>query len=695
MRGHGRLSCLRHFKYWKQPSRVLYNPRHKNFELATSLCSYSHFRIAARMASRSIKGLIFPLALVLSFLQCAPVASASQKAEEWTSVQSKNFLLVGNARERDIRKVATRLEQFREAYLRLIPVAHLDTSVPLTVLVFKDDASYRPFEPLYSGQSTGVVGFFQSNPDVDYITLSVDSKHVRSAEALAFHEYVHLLVRNSFGHAPLWFNEGLAEYYSTLEISDGNKKVMLGKPMSYRVQTLRERELLPLEELFKVDEQSPHYREREKRDLFYAESWALVHYLLSGNRRGQLSTYMELLSKGLSVEPAFRQAFQTDFATIDAELRAYLLLNKFPKQVITFDKRLEFDKTLTSSAPLKPAEAQFFLGDLLLHTNRLDEAAVYLRRALELDPGFARAHASLGVIDVRQNRFTEAKKHLEIAGQASQNYLVHYYYAYVLSREAIGSDNVAEGVYETEAAELMRSKLKKAIELAPNFAEAYRLLAFINLTRDERLDESVELLKKAINLSPRRQELLLLLSQVHLRREEFDVSRKILEPLVQSSTSSQVRAQAQSLLTAVAEREVYLARVKALEKMAADATKDEVPTGVLQPCDAPYPGPQLKRRRFRGEQICGLLVRIECEEEEGVILVVEAGERTLRLRNDSLNRIRFVTYTVDVRGQVTCGLRAPATPVLVTYRPAPNPARRTDGEVIAVEFVPKDWNANH
>ena len=646
------------------------------------------------MASRSIKGFIFPLALVLSLLPWTP-ASAREKAEEWTSVQSKNFLLVGNAKERDIRKVATRLEQFREAYLRLIPVERLDASVPLTVIVFKDDLTYKPFEPLYSGQSTGVIGFFQSSPDVDYITLSVDSKRVRSADALAFHEYMHLLVRNSFAHVPLWFNEGLAEYYSTFEISDGNKKVTLGRPLSYRLQTLRERELLPLEALFKVDEHSPYYREQEKRDLFYAESWALIHYLLSGNRRVQLSTYMELLTKGMEVEPAFRQAFQADFATIEAELRAYLRFNKFPQQVITFDKRLEFDTTSTRSTPLKPAEVHFFLGDLLLHTDRLDEAAVYLRRSLALDPGFARSHASLGVIDVRQNRFEEAKKHLEIAVAASQNYLVHYYYAYVLSREAIGSDNLAEGYYDAKAAELMRSELKKTIELAPNFAEAYRLLAFINLARDERLDEAIELLKKAINLSPRRQEFLLLLAQVHLRREEFDVSRMILDPLVHSNTSAQVRSQAQTLLASVADREVYLARVKALEKMAAEAARDEAPTGVLQPCDAPYPGPQLKKRRFTGEQICGLLVRIECEDDGGVILVIEAGERTLRLRNDSLNRIRFVTYTIDVRGQVTCGLREPATPVLVTYRPTGNPARQTDGEVIAVEFVPKEWNANH
>ncbi len=645
------------------------------------------------MNSQSVKRFTFPLAMALCLLLAAPTRAA-EKEEGWTSVQSRNFLLVGNARERDIRKVAARLEQFREVFLRLLPVEHFDSSVPLTVIVFKDDAAYTPFEPIFSGQPAGVAGFFQSSPDVDYITLSVDRKHVRRPDTLAFHEYVHLLVRNSFGNAPLWFNEGLAEYYSTFEISDGNKRVTLGSPAGNRVQTLRERELLPLEQLFNVDDSSPYYKEPDKRKIFYAQSWALVHYLLSGQRRLQLSTYLELLAKGMTVENAFRQAFQTDFASLETELRSYIRLNNYPRQIITFEKRLEFDPFVRST-PLREAEAQFYLGDLLLHTNQLDEAAGYLQRAVALDPNLATAHASLGVLHMRQNRFDEAKKHLELASRKSENYLVHYYYAYVLSREGMALDNFVEGYYKTEDAERMRAELKKAIELAPKFTEAYRLLAFINLVRDEQLDESIALLKQAISLSPRRQEYALLLSQIYLRREEFDVARNILNPLILSSTSAQIRSQAQQLLASVAAREEYLARVKAMtEKIAEKAAREETPPGVLQPCDAPQPGPQLKKLRFSGQQVCGLLVRVECE-DEGVVLIIESNARLLRFRNDSLNNIRFVTYTADVRGQVTCGPRTQATPVLLTYRPAKNTVGQTDGEVIAVEFIPKEWNANH
>lgn len=639
------------------------------------------------MKSCSPKRFVALVVVSLCVLLAAQVCAAEEK---WTSVQSKNFTFVGNASEREIEKFAARLEQFREAFMRLLSVEHFDSSVPVTVMVFRDDESYRPFEPLYRGQPAEVSGFFQPNQDVDYITFSMDRQHVRDAGSLAFHEYVHLLVRNSFNHAPLWFNEGLAEYYSTFEISDGNRRVTLGKPIAVRVQTLRERELVPLETLFKVDGDSDFYNDQHQRALFYAESWALVHYLLSGERRAQLTAYLDLLAKGVEVKDAFTQAFQTDFAGMERELRQYVQRNKYQQQEIKFDQRLEFDPLMRSSQ-LTEAAAQFYLGDLLLHTNRLEAAEPYLQKAIALDSHLAEAQAALGVLRMQQSRFDEARQYLARASAKSGSYLIHYYYAYVLSHEGMGTDTSTDVYYETEKAELMRGELKRAIELAPHFAEAYRLLAFINVVRDESLDESIALLKKAINLSPGRQEFSLLLAQVYLHRDEFETARAVLTELSEKSNNPQIHAQAQTLLARVGAREEFIARLKAQE---AEANKEEMPVGVIQPCDAPQSGPQIKKLRFEGVQICGHLVKVECA-GEAVTLFVEVGARTLKLHSDDLSHIRFVTYTADVRGQVTCGLREPANPVLVTYHPAQEDDKQTDGEVVAVEFVPQDWSANH
>jgi len=42
--------------------------------------------------------------------------------------------------------------------------------------------------------------------------------------------------------------------------------------------------LLPLDQLFAVNRESPEYRTKEQSRLFYAESWALTHMLLTHDR---------------------------------------------------------------------------------------------------------------------------------------------------------------------------------------------------------------------------------------------------------------------------------------------------------------------------------------------------------------------------------------------------------------------------
>lgn len=643
-----------------------------------------------------MKSPAFVVAAALLFLFIVPPhASRAEGVDGWIKIRSRNFLLVGNASELEIRLVATRLEQFRAVFTRLLIASkHSESVVPTIVFVFRDDFAYRPFEPLYQGRPSEVAGYFQASPDVNYITLSADQQHARSADALASHEYVHLLVKNSFERAPLWFNEGLAEFYSTLEITGGNRKVRLGKPLKNRLLTLRRRELLPLSTLFDVNDASPFYNEPGKREIFYAQSWAFVHYLLNGHdglRRPQLLRYLVLVGSGQEHSESFQQAFQTDAATLESEFRQYVRRGKYEEQSVTFAQPLEFS-TEMQSTPLAEAEARFYLGDLLLHADRIEAAEAYLSSALKLDENLAPAHIALGRLRLRQNRHAEAIRSLERAvALDSQNYLAHYVYADALSREGAASESPLEGYYPPETLRLLRAELKKAIELAPYFIESYRLLAFTNLVVGEQLDEAGALLTKAINLAPRRKELTFLLAQVHLRQDDFQSARELLSALLQSTDAAYLHTQAQSMLDTVAAREALAQRLKLA---AAQAELAEQPAGEIQPCDAPQPGPQKKPLHFNGEQICGMLLRVECD-EGNVALVVEAGSRTFRLRSDALNRIRFVTYTPDIRGQMSCGLRQPATPVLVTYRSDRAGHAEVDGEVVAVEFIPKEWNPQH
>ena len=195
------------------------------------------------------KRLALTLAIVFCFLGVVSSHAPVSAKDTWTSVRSKNFLLVGNANEKDIRQVGVRLEHFREVFSRLFTNLNVNSPVPTTVVVFKNDESYRPFKP-----NANTAGYFQSGPDVNYITLelSSDSNSEQDPFAIIFHEYTHLLVSNTSGNVPTWFNEGLAEYYSTFSITD-DQKVVMGKPIANHVYLLRENKMLPLRTLFQVD----------------------------------------------------------------------------------------------------------------------------------------------------------------------------------------------------------------------------------------------------------------------------------------------------------------------------------------------------------------------------------------------------------------------------------------------------------
>ena len=645
------------------------------------------------MKTRSIRLFILCLFITVSLCPAARAVS-NTSGEGWTRVRSKHFLVLGQAGESEARRVATGLEQYHAAFARLLPFERFAPSVPTTVIVFRDDREYAPFKPLYRGQiASGVAGYFQPGDEVNYITLAADSDGSRALSSTLLHEYTHLLVNNYFRLAPLWLAEGLAEYYSTARLSNDKKRLTLGRPSRQREQALRAQSLLPLAELFAVNNESPHYFEQAKRGLFYAQSWALVHYLLNGGsggaRRGQLAHFLALLSEGTPDREAFRRAFETDLEGMAAELSTYVRRGGYTERSEDFERALDFDAEL-SARPLTEAEALAHLGDLLLQSDRPEEAEAYLRRALERDAAHATAHISLGILRLRQNRLEEARRHLSEAIKADpRNHLALYHYADALQREGLGmdlSDTSVRG-YE-EKTRVIRAALRRAIELAPSFLESYRLLATVDLERGGEPGETEALLKHALTLAPRRHEFTLLLAQAHSDKGEFAAARELAETAARQDGDPLVREQARKVLALFAAREERAARLKTqAEESARLAASTRIAT---QPCDMPDPGPQYKKLRFDGEQVCGQLKSIECA-GEGFVLVVEAGGRLLRLHAEAFNIVRFVTYTTTVKGHVACGARDPAVPVLVTYRRKKDGKTEFDGVPVAVEFIPLEW----
>ncbi len=488
----------------------------------------------------------YVITLLLIRLLTIPAPATPQTRDSWRSVRTNNLFVIGNADPERLRQVAVWLEFFHSAFGRLISRNVIDASVPTTVIVFRDDASFLPFKPLYQGRPANLAGFFQPGEDVNYIAMSLDP-HLRDPFSVAFHEYVHLHLRDNIPNVPLWLNEGLAEFYGSLEFS-GNEAI-LGVPLGY-IRLLRSEELLPLKTLFSIDARSAHYNEQEKTGIFYGQSWALVHYLMLGGgpaRQDQFKRFLNLIGRGDDAAKAMEDSFGMTLDQIENELRAYIRRNELPTlRMATDDPQAYASYTAMQRVSLSEAEANYYLGDLLLHIGRNEDADRYFKQAIALDPGLTIAYSALGQLAVRKGRFEEAKKYLQKATSTSQHYLVHYNYAWLLSREAISPTGHVSG-YPPEIAAEMRDQLLRTIKLAPAFAPAYYLLAFVDSFDEKYFDEALEMAEKARRLEPNKGSYALLLAEIHAQRKDTTTARSMFEALTRDS-DQRIREEAQRSL---------------------------------------------------------------------------------------------------------------------------------------------------
>jgi tetratricopeptide (TPR) repeat protein len=643
-----------------------------------------------------MKRFIFPLSVVLCFLTLVSQQATVSAKDTWVSVRTKNFFMIGNANEKEIRKVALRLEQFREVFTRLFPKIKFNTPVPTTVIVFKSDSSYAPFKP---GANTA--GYFQAGEDVNYITLTTELQTMDPFNVI-FHEYTHLLVNNTFKNAPVWFNEGLAEYYSTFKITD-DQKIGLGLAIGNHVHLLRQNKMLPLRTLFEVDHKSPHYNEGKKQSIFYAQSWALMHYLLIGKAGNveKLGKFMDLLTADVPMETAFQQAFEVTFEAMEKELRNYVKQDRYNFIQGHFERKLELD-TSAEATELTEAEVQAYLGDLLWHSRRAD-AVKYLEKALKLDPNQGMAHASMGMLRFYEGKVDEARASLERAVAAnSQNYLAHYYYAFTLSRQR-PEDTTSK--YTPEEFAKIRQHLQRAIALRPDYPESYDLLAFVSLVagNDKEVDEAIASMKGVLSASPGRSDSAFMLAQLYLRKRDYKTARPLLQELAKSNEEN-YRQPAQEMLSELDSFEKQVAEIEAARKAAAGSGNSRIQmvnssdsgsvTGTTTPVAASDPSSYLRevlRQPETGEtQLQATLVKIDCD-AKGMIFVVRTATGELRLSAKSFDDIELTTYSPDVKGEISCGPRNPENVVIVCYLPNTDKRVKADGVLKSIEFVPTDF----
>jgi Protein of unknown function (DUF1570) len=657
-----------------------------------------------------MKSRFFFAVLLFTLLFSAQISAK----DTWVNVRSKNFFLIGNASEKDIRGVATKLEQFRETFRLLFPKVKFSQSIQTNVVVFKNKSAYKPFLPKRADgkPDEGVAGYFQSGEDVNYITLSLEGEKKETYQTI-FHEYVHFMVDTNFGRSeiPPWFNEGLAEYYSTFQI-ENDQKVLLGDIQPEHLYLLQQTQLIPLKTMFEIDNYSLHQNGNHSRSIFYAQAWALIHYLIQGNKGANneaMNKFLGLVINKVEPEKAFQQAFQYDYATMEKALKNYVSQSKYNVSYVTFNNKLLFDNEMTTSL-MSEAEANAYLGDLLYHTQEQTDAEIYLNKALALDTNSIIANTSLGLIKMKQRKFVEAKKYLETAiAQDPKNHFTKYNYAYILSRESMDEFGYVSR-YPTEAANKMRELLDKSIELKPDFAESYRLLAFVNVVNNEKLDESLALLKKGLSYQAGNEQYQLLIAQIYMRQEKFAEAKQLAESLIKNADEPSMRSNAQNLLKVIAQNEQVRAENERRQKEYEETLGKNSKNGVVivrNKREKPLTDEEWAKineenennevnrgivRPKEGEaQIIGFIQTITCV-KGAVNYVVKTDNGLLNLASKDFNGLQMINFSTDNENtQIGCGTDLKNLLTVLTYQENKNAKIKSNGTLLAIYFVPKKF----
>ncbi|MGH8022326.1 MAG: tetratricopeptide repeat protein, partial [Limisphaerales bacterium] len=293
----------------------------------------------------------------------------------------------------------------------------------------------------------------------------------------------------------------------------------------------------------------PQYNEASRQGMFYAESWLLTDYLMTGDNpilRSRFAQYTGLLRQGQTAEEAFTNALGVSLRAMRNELRRYARADHYQPIVLRVSQDL--------SAPLKvntrsvtPVEILFRFGDELMRINRPNDARSWFEKAEKLAPLSPLPYEGLGLLASRRGDNAAAASEFGHALQlGSASFLTYYGYAQAQYHLTAHGDLYAP--LSGGRADEIRDDLDKAITLMPDFAPAHELLGFFEMVQGDDLGPAEEQLNIAIQLEPGNFSYLYTLAQAQLRADDPDGARQTLQPLLLANADPKLRAAALEMM---------------------------------------------------------------------------------------------------------------------------------------------------
>ncbi len=422
----------------------------------------------------------------------ALAAPAFGRDKPWIEVRSPHFRILTNGSGNDARHVAHEFEEMRYVFQERNPTFRLEGGAPLTVFAAADEPTAKALEP-FSWKARGAkpAGIYHHAWEREYVMVRMDDWNL-GAHDIVYHEYAHSILHRNLHWIPVWLDEGMADYYGFTRFE--RNKIYVGAPPE-RYRMLSTAPLIPVETLISVDRSSPYYHNEDKVYLFYAESWALVHFLIFGPdmEKGQhLNEFSTLLQEGVEQKKAFQHVFG-DFKKLDAELRKYL--SQFAFQVGVLSNPPNIEEKSFSTRTLTVAETHAELAGFHLWTHDFGGAETLAAEAIKDDAELGFAHEVMGFADFEKGKDPEALGEFSQAYRLDPTLYLSLFAKTMMSPIAASSDPADQESFHTA--------LLQVLKINPQFAPPFIQLAELDL-RENDPKSALAVSRKAEQLEPMR-----------------------------------------------------------------------------------------------------------------------------------------------------------------------------------------------
>jgi Flp pilus assembly protein TadD len=396
-----------------------------------------------------------------------------------------------------------------------------------------------------------------------------------------------------------------------------------------------------------VEQSSPYYNEANQASVFYAECWALVHYLMvdpEAQKRQLLKNFLAAWDKSGNQIEAARQAFG-DLKEFGKVIEGYSRQTTF-RVVVYKNKEQPGNKNLATRS-LTPGEVLALRGDCASHRNKFELAAPLVKQAVQLEPILAIGHEALGYYLYRKEDHQGADREMTKAIElGSTSFVPPYYHGMLLLRGGLGGARAAE--------EAIKS-FGKATAINPGFAPAFEGLAQAYSLAPETQEQAVDAGIQAAKLEPTNHAYATNLVYLLLNNDRVADARQLAQRLLEKAASAQEKQMAQELLNRIKEREQWVQERKAQVEAAANATpKTAVGNAPATAEAATSASPSVRVDTSTLMAVDGAVRGIDCSHKPAVTVTLSGGNRPLVFHAADFAAVGVTSKDGDVPRSDSC-----------------------------------------